>query len=71
MPHAVALNNFFVIFVKIVIFVGSIDHLLLLLIFAIFIIACNPGDFSMIYASSVPGYRTKRLMAQLGGGDNF
>ena len=59
MPHTVALNNFFVIFVEIVVFVTSVDHLLFLVIFAIFIIACNPGHFSMIYASSVPGNRTK------------
>ena len=71
MPHAIALNNFFVIFVEIVIFVSSVDHLLLLVIFAIFVIACYPGHFSMIYASSVPSNRTKGLMAHLGGGDNF
>ena len=71
MPHAVALNNVFVIFVEIVIFFSSVDHLLLLVIFAILAIACNPGDFSMIYASSVLNNRTKGLIAQLGGGDNF
>ena len=70
-PHAVALNNFFVIFVEIVIFVSSVDHLLLLVIFAILVIVCNPGDFSMIYGSTVPGNRTKGLIAQLGGGENF
>ena len=70
-PHAIALNNFFVIFVEIVIFVSSVDLLLLLVIFAIFVLACNPGHFSMIYASSVPSNRTKALMAQLGRGDNF
>ena len=71
MPLAVALNNFFVILVEIIILLISIDHLLLLVIFAIFVIACSPGDFSMIYASSVPGNHTKGLIAQLGGGDNF
>ena len=71
MPHTVALNNFFVIFIEIVIFVSSVDHLLSLVIFGIFVIACNPGGFSMIYASSVPGNCTKGLMAQLGGGENF
>ena len=71
MPHAVALNNFFVIFVEIIFFVSSVDHLLLLVIFAILVIACNLGDFCMIYASTVPDNRTKGLMAQLGGGDNF
>ena len=70
-PHAIALKKCFVIFVKIINFVSSVDHLLLLVIFAIFVIACNPVDFSMIYASSVPRNCTKGLMAQLGGGDNF
>ena len=71
MPLAIALNNFFLILVEIIILVISIDHLLLLVIFAIFVTACSPGDFSMIYASSVPSNRTKGLIAQLGGRDNF
>ena len=72
MPCAIALNNLFVVFVKIVIFLSFFDHLRLLVVFVIFVIACNPVDISMHdYGSSVPGNRTKGLIVPLVGRDNF